>query len=149
MFPSVRIFAPLIRMTAIRTTLIAAVLLGDAAAGGLVVRLDDGSRLAVGEIVSIDDASLRVAATGERIRIERSVPWRRIVAAELDREPYRRDELRLAFGLTPQARPAAFAGYGCPPPVPVCVPCGPVFVSPGRVVGVRPDPLGSPGGFLP
>ena len=121
---------------------------------GLSLRLSDGSRVIVGEISNVNEAGLTVAAVGERIRIERTIPWDRITEATLNGERYSPTELQAASGLQPES--VHVASYQ-PPVLPVPLPLDPAtpivgpccstlgaprfpFAPVGVVVGVRPDP---------
>jgi len=119
----------------------------------LSFRLTDGSRVVVGEISSVSEAGLTVAAIGERIRIERTIPWNRIAEANLRGERYSLAELKLASGLPPENikrtsyRPTPIdAPVAFDPVIPVTGPCCSPIAAPqsafapvGVVVGVLPD----------
>jgi hypothetical protein len=122
----------------------------------LSLRLTDGSRVVVGEISNVSEESLTVAAVGERIRIERTIPWSRIAEADFNGERYSLAELQLASGLKAgSVQQTAFKTPVVPVPMPIPLePVAPVAISccppyrfarlpfapVGVVVGVRPDP---------
>ncbi|MBA3314387.1 MAG: hypothetical protein M3552_19750 [Planctomycetota bacterium] len=126
----------------------------------LTLQLTDGSRVHVGEIADVNEAGLTVAAVGEGIRIERTLAWHRIADASLHGQRYSLRELQLAAGLSPkQVQSVSYAGMEqLPAPHPILLDPtayaggSPVFHSPfaipyspfltvGRVIGVRADPL--------
>lgn len=125
------------------------------AEAGLTLRLADGSRVKAGEVVAISESELTVAAVGKGIRIERSIPWHRVSAANIDGRHYSPAELRHAYGLntgttfTSHVEPMSFVAephaHTFGPPIPCACPPSPTphspFPTPGRVIGVRPDPL--------
>lgn len=144
----------------------------------LALRLSDGSRVSVGEVVTSDTETLTVANSAAGVRIERTLSWERVAGADLEGEAYTREELRLALGvgngepevgngewgmgngdagggrgptLRPPVVPVAFPptpGPGCPCGMPVTAPY-PLFPEVGRVIGVRPDPLAAYEDLIP
>lgn len=142
-----------------------------AARAGLTLFLTDGSHVTVGQIGAADEASLTVAAVGERIRIERTIPWPLVVGVAVDGRGYSAEELRRALGVgecgVRSAKCGVFAGGTAMPdaivpvtplligvaPVPVGCPRCPWAYPPlppyGRVIGVRPDPLSAYADMIP
>jgi hypothetical protein len=131
---------------------------------GLSLFLADGSRVTVGEIGAVDEASVTVAAVGERIRIERTIPWPLVAGASVDGRGYSTGELRQALGVggeeygigngeipvptvTVPVLPIGMApvSFGCPQ----CPGTFPPLPPYGRVIGVRPDPLAAYEDLIP
>lgn len=156
-------------------TFLAVIGASPAAQAGLSLELTDGSHVRVSEVAAVTDSALTVAAVAPGVRIERTLPWRRIAAATLDGDAYSPDELRAALGLTAANgeqgagndlatspvmpfSPNPLVILSAPPPaVPICdvrppfpVPCSPPpLPTYGRVIGIRPDPLAAYADLIP
>lgn len=144
---------PLLKIILAIVLVVSAIAPAFSASPPLSLRLTDGSRVMVHEISLVDEAGLTVAAIGDRIRIERSIPWGRISEATLNGEHYSLTELQRASGLQPEnVDLTAYHSPLLPTPItldPVFPTAGPCcspfpahrspFAPVGVVVGVLPD----------
>lgn len=121
-----------------------------AQAGSLTIQLTDGAIITCSEIAGANSNSLVLVSATENVRIERNLPWPQVAGAVLDGERYSPQELRTALGLPQMALQSADSFVWSPSLSNYVVPCDPCTICPvpfllplppGRIIGVRPDPM--------